>query len=255
MGVFVPFTGLEKNKPLPATGVSQGLKTTSTLRPGNATDKVKIPIYEADDGGAGQRAANFNLTYTGIITGENIPALIPEGSDVEVTLKCADSGWELSVYFPVIDYTEEIAVPRDTKQDVTEEYLRTEIQKGEDTLAKLRRNGCDVEEASAALENVRKELENGSDQCAAEAEWPTTEKKLRSAMKTLEEDNAKYGDSQTTREVEELRRQVNQVLQSKNVSLANEVLDSIRKLNFQIARIEYYIAWLSDWNNRFDEIK
>ncbi len=271
MGVFVPFTGLEKNKPLPATGVSQGLKTTSTLRPGNATDKVKIPIYEADDGGAGQRAANFNLTYTGIITGENIPALIPEGSDVEVTLKCADSGWELSVYFPVIDYTEEIAVPRDTKQDVTEEYLRTEIQKGEDTLAKLRRNGCDVEDASAALENVRKELENGSekhqvlahlrealrkvDQCAAEAEWPTTEKKLRSAMRTLEEDNAKYGDSQTTREVEELRRQVNQVLQSKNVSLANEVLDSIRKLNFQIARIEYYIAWLSDWNNRFDEIK
>lgn len=271
MGVFAPFTGLEKNKPLPATGVSTGLKTTATLRPGNANDVVKIPIYEADDGGAGQRAANFNLTYTAVITGENVPALIPEGSDVEVTLKCADSGWQLSVYFPVIDYTEEIAVPRETKQDVKEEYLRNEIQKGFDTLAKLRRSGCNVDDAQESLENVRKELDNGSekhqvlahmrealrkvDQCAADAEWPTTEKKLRAAMKTLEEDNAKYGDSQTTREVEELRQQVNQVVQSKNVSLANEVLDSIRKLNFQIARIEYYIAWISDWNNRFDEIK
>lgn len=270
MGVFRPFVGLEKNKPLPAVGVSQGLKTTSILRPGNASDIVKIPIYEADDGGNDQRATNFNLTYTGIITGENVPALIPDGSDVEVTLKCADSGWELSVYFPVIDYTEEISVPRDTKQDVTEDYLKNEILKGESTITKLRKDGGDVAEAQKCLENVRQELENGSekhqvlahlrealrkvDQCAANAEWPTYEKKLRAAMKMLEEDNTKYGNYETTQQVEDIRKQVNQVVLSKDTSHAKDFLDAMHNLNFQIARVEYYIAWISDWNKRFDQI-
>ena len=28
----------------------------------------------------------------------------------------------------------------------------------------------------------------------------------------------------------------------------------MHSLNFQIARVEYYVAWIADWNNRFDEI-
>lgn len=270
MGVFQHFNGLEKNKPLPAIGTINGLKTTSALRPGNANDFIQIPIYEAEYDSDGERATLFNHTYTLLITGEIVPQLIPEGSDVDLTLKCADSGWELSVYFPGIDYTEELNVPKDTKQDVTEEYLRNEILKGQSTIAKLRKDGGDVSEAEEALNTVKRELDNGSekhqvlthlrealrkvDQCAAEAEWPTTEKKLRAAMKMLEEDNAKYGNADTTKQVEAIRKQVNTALLSKNIPLANELLDAMHSLNFQIARVEYYVAWIADWNNRFDEI-
>ena len=270
MGVFQHFNGLEKNKPLPATGTINGLKTTSALRPGNANDFIQIPIYEAEYDSDGERATLFNHTYTLLITGEIVPQLIPEGSDVDLTLKCADSGWELSVYFPGIDYTEDLNIPKDTKQDVTEEYLRNEILKGESTIAKLQKDGGDVSDAEEALDSVRRELDNGSekhqvlthlrealrkvDQCAAAAEWPTTEKKLRAAMKMLEEDNAKYGNSQTTKQVEEIRKQVNSVLLSKNTSMAKDLLDAMHSLNFQIARVEYYIAWIADWNKRFNEI-
>ncbi len=270
MGVFHHFNGLEKNKPLPAIGTINGLKTTSALRPGNANDFIQIPIYEAEYDSDGERASLFNHTYTLLITGEIVPQLIPEGSDVDLTLKCADSGWELSVYFPGIDYTEELNVPKDTKQDVSEEYLRNEILKGQSTIAKLRKDGGDVSDAEEALDSVKRELDNGSekhqvlthlrealrkvDQCAADAEWPTTEKKLRAAMKMLEDDNAKYGNPQTTRQVEDIRKQVSTVLLSKNISLANDLLDAMHSLNFQIARVEYYVAWIADWNNRFDEI-
>lgn len=270
MGVFQHFNGLEKNKPLPAVGTINGLKTTSALRPGNVNDFIQIPIYEAEYDSDGERATLFNHTYTLLITGENVPQLIPEGSDVDLTLKCADSGWELSVYFPSIDYTEELNVPKDTKQDVTKEYLRNEILKGQSTIAKLRKDGGDVSDAEEALDAVKKELDNGSekhqvlthlrealrkvDQCAAEAEWPTTEKKLRAAMKMLEDDNAKYGNPQTTKQVEEIRKQVNAVLLSKNIPLANDLLDAMHSLNFQIARVEYYVAWIVDWNERFDVI-
>jgi len=270
MGVFHHFNGLEKNKPLPAIGTINGLKTTSALRPGNANDFIQIPIYEAEYDSDGERASLFNHTYTLLITGEIVPQLIPEGSDVDLTLKCADSGWELSVYFPGIDYTEELNVPKDTKQDVSEEYLRNEILKGQSTIAKLRKDGGDVSDAEEALDSVKRELDNGSekhqvlthlrealrkvDQCAADAEWPTTEKKLRAAMKMLEDDNAKYGNPQTTRQVEDIRKQVSTVLLSKNISLANDLLDAMHSLNFQIARVEYYVAWIVDWNERFDVI-
>ena len=47
--VFEPIEGLEKNKPLPAVGNLNGSKTSSQLRPGNASDKVIIPIYQAEE--------------------------------------------------------------------------------------------------------------------------------------------------------------------------------------------------------------
>ncbi len=73
-------------------------------------------------------------------------------------------------------------------------------------------------------------------------------------MKMLEDENAKYGNPQTTKQVEEIRKQVNAVLLSKNIPLANDLLDAMHSLNFQIARVEYYVAWIVDWNERFDVI-
>lgn len=38
-----------KNKPLPATGVINDLKTTSQLRPGVSSDVLTVPIHQVDD--------------------------------------------------------------------------------------------------------------------------------------------------------------------------------------------------------------
>lgn len=270
MGVFKHFWGLEKNRPLPAVGTSNGLKTTSVLRPGNPDDVLQIPIYEAEHDSDGERASLFNHTYTLRITGEDVPELVPETSDVDLTLKCADSGWELSVYFPCIDYTEELTVPRDTKQDVTEAYLRTEILKGSDTIERLRKDGWNVNEVRDTLASVKKELENGSekhqvlthlrevlrkiDQCLAESMWPVLEKKLKRAWEWLQSSNAKHGNERTTMQVEGMREQLDQVLRSRHVALGKDLLQLMHNLNYQLVKEEYYISWVMDWHKRFDEI-
>lgn len=269
-GVFEVFKGLEKNKPLPATGTINGLKTTCALRPGNANDKIRIPIYEADAYEGKERASYFNLTYTIEITGEQIPALLPENSDVDLTFKCNDSGWQLSVYFPAIDFTlDDVELPKDTKQSVTEGYLKDEINKAQSNLKKLRKDDCDVDEAETALDSVEEELNNGSekhqvlthlrealrkiDKCDSASEWGRYEKKLRSAFKMLETDNGKYGNSKTSQQVEEVRKQVDAVIRKKDVAMAKELLDVMHNLNFQIARIEYFQAWIAGWHRDFDE--
>ncbi len=269
MGIFEVFKGLEKNKPLPAIGTINGLKTTCALRPGCAEDKIRIPIYEADAYEGKERASYFNLTYTVEITGEQIPALLPENSDVDLTFKCNDSGWKLSAYFPAIDFTiEDVELPVETKQSVSESYLRDEIDKAQSNLRKLKNEDCDVEEAETALDAVEEELNNGSekhqvltnlrnalrkiDKCDSASEWDRYEKKLRKAFKMLETDNGKYGNSKTSQQVGEVRKQVDTAIRKKDVAMAKELLDVMFNLNFQIARVEYYQAWIAGWYRDFD---
>jgi len=271
MGIFEVFTGLEKNKPIPATGTINGLKTTCVLRPGCAEDKIVIPIYEADAYEGKERASYFNLTYNVVITGEQLPTLLPENSDVDLTFKCTDSGWQLSAYFPAIDFTiDDVELPKETKQSVTEQYLKDEIDKGYNNIRKLRKEDCDVDEAESALDNVQDELSKGSekhqvlshlrealrkiDKCDSDSEWERHEKKLRSAYKMLETDNGKYGDTKTTQQVEEIRHQVDNAIRKKDVSLAKELLDNMHALNFQLARVEYFRAWIANWYKTFDSV-
>ena len=48
-GVFRMAKGLEKNKPLPAIGVVNDLRTSKQLRPGVEEDILTIPVYQVDD--------------------------------------------------------------------------------------------------------------------------------------------------------------------------------------------------------------
>lgn len=269
IGIFKVFKGLEKNKPLPAVGTINGLKTISAIRPGNVDDCIRIPIYEADAYEGKERASYFNLTYTLEITGEQLPALLPENSDVDLTFKCSDSGWKLSVYFPSIDLTlDDIELPKQTRQSVSKDYLRKEIDKARNNLQGLGKDYCDTADAESALNSVEDELKNGSenhqvlnhlrealrkmDKC--EFDWGRYERKLRARFKMLEEDNAKYGDNSTTRQVEDIRKQLDAIFLKKDIKSARLVLDSMHELNFKIARIEYYHAWIYNWNKNFDDI-
>ena len=272
MGVIAPFVGLEKNKPIPAVGTINGLKTTSTLRPGHADDVVKIPIYEGDDGSNGKRAALYNHTYTVNITGEMVPALLPENSDVDLTLRVnSDSDWVLQAYFPALEHTVEIRIPKETVQDVSIDYLQDEFSKADVALKKLKREGCTTEEEEKSLADARQEFDNGSEKHQVLAhlrealrkiedlenasEWERIEKQLRSQFKMLEGDNQRYGNADTTKQVEEIRSEVDGIIRKKNIDLAKAEIDKINALSYQIARIEYYIAWIRRWYHDFNNIQ
>lgn len=270
--VFSSIKGLERNKMLPSTGVKNSLKTTCNLRPGIESDFIKIPIYQGDEGADGLKALYFELVYTAIITGENVPALLPSGSDVDITIKVDRSeGMFMEVFFPSLNHTEEIKFDKDTVQtDVSSDYLQNEIDMANSYLQKLKDNGIETENLELELSSVQKELDNGDqkkqvlqhlkeslrkiDKIDSEGEWDRTEKELRNAFNMLEVDNGKYGNSSTTKSVEELRSQVNTVILNKDLSNAKDLTETIGALNYQIAKIEYYIAWIIGWNNRFNTI-
>lgn len=268
--VFRSIKGLEKNKTLPATGIENGLKTSNDIRPGLADDYMKIPIYQAEYAGDGLPAIYFQYVSEVRLTGENLPAFLPAGGDIELTVK-VDRSEKLSVeiYIPQLDHTEEIEV-QTRKESVTNDYLKDEIEKAHAELRRMKKEGADTIELEASLDQVEQDFKDGNEnekvlkglrdtlQQAARldksGEWERYDKKLNAALSMLSKDNEKYGNEETTRQVEEIRRQVNSVKAKKSIPMAKELLDIMHALNFKLATVEYYIAWIFDWDKRFGMI-
>lgn len=265
--------GLEKNQSIPAIGVINGLKTTKDIRPGISMDVIKIPIYQAENGFEGLPAICYEYIYEAVVTGENIPQLVPAGSDVDITIKIDRSETvTMEIYIPIINHTEEIIVPKDTVQEnVSTEYLENEIKKAEDRIKKLKDEGEEIDDVEVSIDIVKSELRNGDQrkqvlqhlkeqlrllsQKDSFSEWLRLERKLKADFSMLKTDNEKYGNSQTTKAVEEIEKMYHHVMQKKSIIDAKMLLNRMFELNYKIAKVEYYISWLSDWARRFDEIK
>jgi molecular chaperone DnaK len=124
---------------LPATGILRGLNTKSVLRPGVASDRVAIPVYEGEEG-----SRPLYNRYVGelVITGIQVERLVPAGSDVTVTMKIDTSRRKhVSAYIDIIDQTfEEVMEP---------------LQKSTFDPAQLE---CDIERARQKVDRLSERL-------------------------------------------------------------------------------------------------
>lgn len=104
--VFMPLTGLEKNQQIPAVGVKNGLKTPKQIRPGMAADRLIIPIYLGEFNAEGTSAIHNDHVCNVEINGDDVPALIPMNSDIDIIIKVDRSQMmRLEATFPVIGET------------------------------------------------------------------------------------------------------------------------------------------------------
>ena len=270
--VFETIPGLEKTRTYPATGVKNGLKTTTLLRPGVEQDTLKIPIYQAEYKGDGKSAILFEHIDDVIITGLEVDSLIAENSEVELTIKAVKDGlYDIDIYFPSVDFT--ISKPLEVnkvQKTATEAYLRMEIAKANHTLQSLADDDCNVDKLSNALKEVETELSNGSqkqqvlehlrnvlrdiEELDSSSEWERIEKELRRMYDELEKDQQKYGDSNTAQMVNQLRSSVDQAIRAKDVKLAKDVLQQVRDLDYKLALIEYLVVWIINWSRDFDSL-
>ena len=93
-----------------------------------ASDIIEIPIYQGSYDTEGTNPIFNDWVTTVIISGENLPALLPEGSPVEITIKVDRSEqMHFSVYFPFIDHTEELKIQIKQTEPPTEEKLKRDI--------------------------------------------------------------------------------------------------------------------------------
>lgn len=105
---FLPIRGLEKNKPVPAVGVHNGLKTMGQIRPGIENDRLKIAVYQVDDfkEAEGKLVALYAYVSDVVVTGEEVACLIPKGTDVDITLKVDKSEMmTIEIDFPTLGFS------------------------------------------------------------------------------------------------------------------------------------------------------
>jgi len=204
--------GLGKNQPQPATGVTRGLVTQTTLRPGIEEDVIRIPIYEADHGANDTRLVNNLYVFDAKITGKDLPKVLPAGSEVELTLKVKDSAIVLSAFFPLLEYThtaefvtrEEVGIDAGwLEQEISRAAHRVSLLKNEkstgsdDGLNKLEldvaelerllgQGRSDYDRKMQVLHDLRK-LNRKIDDTEQAVEWPTAEEELKSAFYRLED--------------------------------------------------------------------
>lgn len=284
--IFEPIKGAEKNQPTPAVGTINGLKTQKAIRPGLKEDSLKIALYQGSHGAKGTRAIHNEHVYDVLITGEHLPKLLPEGSDVELTVKIDKSErMTVSAYFPTLDFTHEIEVPKDTTQkEIPEEYLATEINKSIQSHQLICEEGvyqnkAELDSLESELSSIKEEFDLGKtdydrkmgilnrlrsaikkiETIQGDSEWPKVEEELKSVFYQLEETNDEFENERAKTLINQFKAQIPEVIKYKDVIVAQELIDNMRQLNFSIADeglgAQMEIALLYNLNEEFDMLQ
>jgi molecular chaperone DnaK len=275
--VFKEVPGLGKNKTLPAVGTKNGLKTQKQIRPGMEDDFIKIPLYQGEHGADGTRAIYNEHVYDIIISGTDLPAFLPENSDVDLTIKIDKSQLvSVQAYFPYLDYTAEIEVPTDTVQSIDTKWLFNEIRKAKEIISELKAEGdqtdvvklekvdsdiqdieisfennkTDVGGKKEVLENLRKTLKL-IDEISESNEWPKLEAELKEEYYKLEKANTDLGNDKTTQVLVQIKNQLEEVIKVKDPKLGNVLLDEIKSFYFRLTLIYQLIGFIREFNQNF----
>lgn len=272
--VFTTVKGLEKNQSLSATGILNGLKTQKQIRPGMDSDFIKIPIYQGEHDSEGTRAIYNEHVYDIIISGADLPALLPENNDVDLTIN-VDKSQKLSVqaYFPYLDHTAEIDVPTDNVQSVETNWLQNEIRKAKGSLEELQQDGSNpkLDKVSKDLETLEQSFNNNKndvdgkqevltnlrrslkviDELGNQTEWPKLEESLKEEFYRLEKINGELGNEKSTEQVNEFRGQLDDVIRSKDVKLGNQLHEEIHSFFFQLTFIYQLIGFIQKHDEHF----
>jgi len=277
--LFQPIRGLEKNKKLPATGVIKGLKTRSAIRPGIAKDIILIPIYQGDYNAQGTNPVLNNWITDVIISGENFPALLPEGSEVDITIQVDRSEqMQFSAYFPLIDHTRKLKIQIKQIKPPTEEQLAKEIVSAEQTAQSLNATNILVklnaleqqfkyEKGSAdgrmkILDSLRKELLK-LDSAEKATVWPALEQILKKALSEMENlisqikknrDSGNFKMDKIETEFQEYKKNAELIINEKKQKEAKELIGEIE--NSRSILLIYLVPenYLQSFNTQFNII-
>lgn len=271
--VFQPIEGLEKNKPLPATGTLNDSKTTSQLRPGNPSDRLVIPVYQADDCQEGTSSKLYEYVADVVIDGNDVDQLIPEDTNVDLTIKADNSEMmTIEAYFPSVDLTVSKELKTDKKQSLEDakNTIKNNFAEADRNIGRLEKQGIDISDLRSKLEEVKTENANNTEtkmvlqhqkevmreieKRDSESEFDRLEKELKRVFKMTEEDQKKYGNFQTGQILDQLRGIVDEAIAKRDVKMAKDALDQVQALDYQLALVEYFAAWIMGWNKRFDTL-
>lgn len=275
--VITMVKGLEKNKPLPATGiVKKDLKTSNQLRPGVSSDILTVPVYQTDDftEAEGKPASHYEYVADVVITGDEVDTFIPENSLVNITLK-ADSSEQMKVevHFLANDIT--IEKTFDTGKKHTIEDTNNQINKGfaeaDALIETLEESGINVNDLKVELASLHTDNENTTEKkevlkhlrdllrkiekIEEGTEWQRVEQELREEFDKLEKAQNELGDDNSSKIVEQLRTQTDDAIRTKDVQIGRQVLEQVKSLYFQLTMLYQCMGIVRYCNDRLGTIR
>lgn len=273
--VFTGAKGLEKNKPLEATGVINGLYTSKALRPGIASDIMTIPVYQCEDDLIIERSASlYEYVADIVVTGEEVRKLIPEHSLVDITLKVDTSEqMTMDIYFPSIDFTISKQLDTSKKQSISEAEKQIErmIEETQQNISNLSKTGVNMEDISEELQKFIKTETNNAEKKAAlqrlkeilrkienlesGTEWIRLEKSINEMFALLERVNKELGNVVEEETMRQLRLRKDQIILSKNTLLGNEFLEQLEQIYNQHTLIYQCMGLIEDYDQNFGNIQ
>lgn len=275
-----PVEGLEQNKPLPATGVVNGLFVSEQLRPGVATDEMTVPVYQVEADDVALSKGRPGYLYRPVdeikITGDDIEQLVKQNAKINITLKI-DSSEQLTMDFFFPETEEDVtgkSNPNSIKNldEIREKTIPECERNGRNTIAELKKLGIDTSKEEQELEAWAKEREHDINEAPDKvldhlqqilrrleakndkADWMRVEKELRQQLDKTEKAQQENGDTDTGRKLEELRRRADDVVRRRDADMARDVIEELGKLFVDINRLEMLIGFILFHDDRFGSI-
>ena len=277
--VFVSLKGLEKNQSLPAVGVRNGLKVPHALNPGNECDVMRIPIYQGEYNNEGSSAIYNDHVFDVIITGDDVPSLVSENSEIDITLKVNNSqGYHIEVLFVSLGESFEKDITIGTKSVITYADWLRQYNEAQKKLHRMKHSGrinaSEIEEAEKMLTDLdqRKDSEgakdDGREHLLADLrraflrledvermhEWDTLEAELREEYNRLEKANNEFGNKYDE-QVREMHRMIDEVIRSHDVRAAREVMHDCHALFVEAAMPAILATYVSHFDRNFGRIQ
>ena len=229
-----PIPGLEKNSTLPAKGTIK-LKTSKTIRPGNRQDRLIIPVFEIASGFENDfsRAILNNFHSKVIITGDDFPSLLPEGSDVEVMLNIdASRRTKVSVYIPAFDESFDFVVESRIEEELDAAGLHQQLKEARNSALLLSEDGnAEAEQQISILDDAEDLLESRGQERDTKEQ---VKDKIQKAFLTLDKHSKK---NPWTLAQGELQRELQKLAEQQQLNGSQEGQAALRRFQQEAQRI------------------
>lgn len=275
--VFTSLTGLEKNRPLPASGIVYGLKTMTDIYGGDEETTIRIAIYQGDNDSEGKTAALYEYVSDIVITGDDVATFIPEGSHVNVKIDVDRSEMmTVTCEFPSSRQTVEKKLDTSKRQESkSEEYLRELIARTQSQLRHLANQLSDDPELPNLMHRLKmvenslvmgvqhkqveqhlKEVMRSVEAYESESEWDRARIALQKSLLSLQIEGAKRSeDIGVTKMVDSFDAQVERMLTIKDERKAKFLQHQIEEYEYAITQDEIYRSVIRWADSEFSTIK
>ena len=211
------------------------------------------------------------------VTGEQLPAMLPAQSEVELTLSIdASRRASLSIYIPTLDETIDLQFESSTQKSEDIADLLGDVEQAREVAEKLESGeiSADVSEFMNELDEVERLLNNRGndidtkvharqklqrtfialDKIQSTNMWPELEAKLDDAMEHLLVNDQRYGNEKSQPLVADYQKRVRSAKSEKNYNAGKQLLDEVNAFSFALIGqdIGLWMSWIKEYDQDFE---